>query len=372
MLSSLRRVLLLALAFTAASTVEAATTKPGGPDITQNPVSRTVTAGSSATFSVTATGKSPLKYQWQFKHGNISGATKSSYTISKAAPANAGAYDVVVSNSVSSNTSTVVQLTVNPGFAGKYNMVVVNYNPDDVQNMVRVSDGNSSGSALYGTATISGAGPFNLALNLKGYAGSETGQSSGGANAGSVSTQGVVTINDNQSNLSIHMVELSGGTPIGFIGFGTALPGTGIHSSFILALNATTTATTTLASAAGNYTVVIIAYNATAVANSNAALNDDAVEIGHETLSSNGKFSLTAAQYTTGGGDTLGTPQTITGTVTTAGVVTINGVKSTVVTKPAALNGQIIGFQGTYTTTDSGSPNHIIIGLKNTSVVPPL
>jgi hypothetical protein len=168
------------------------------------------------------------------------------------------------------------------------------------------------------------------------------------------------------------MVELSGGTPIGFIGFGTALPGTGIHSSFILALNATTTATTTLASAAGNYTVVIIAYNATAVANSNAALNDDAVEIGHETLSSNGKFSLTAAQYTTGGGDTLGTPQTITGTVTTAGVVTINGVKSTVVTKPAALNGQIIGFQGTYTTTDSGSPNHIIIGLKNTSVVPPL
>ena len=63
---------------------------------------------------------------------------------------------------------------------------------------------------------------------------------------------------------------------------------------------------------------------------------------------------------------------TVTGKVSPSGVVTIGGNISTVVTKPVALNGQIVGFQGTYTTTDSNSPNHIIIGLKNTSVVPPL
>jgi hypothetical protein len=371
--------LLVGSVFTAVSAL--AVTKPPavGPSIAVPPQALVKTAGQSASFSVTANGTTPLKYQWQFSgtnvtYGNISGATKATYTIAKTTPASAGYYRILVYNSVGPCTSQPVLLTVNSNFAGKYNMVVVNYNPDAVLGHVSFNSGNSSGSALYGTATISGTGPYQLGVSLKSYAGEETGQSNTAANAGNVSTQGVVAITDDQSNLTINMVTGSNGVPIGFLGFGTARPGTGVHSSFILGLNASTAAPTSITSAVGNYTVIIIGYNATAVSKSQPSLNDAAVEIGQETVAANGNFTLHLVQYVTGGGDTLGVPEDpVVGTVSATGVVTIGGVKSTVVTKPIALNGQVIGFQGSFTTTDNGKPfSHILIGLKNTSVVPPL
>ena len=48
--------------------------------ITTQPASQTVTAGQTATFSVTATGTAPLSYQWKKNGAAISGATASSYT----------------------------------------------------------------------------------------------------------------------------------------------------------------------------------------------------------------------------------------------------------------------------------------------------
>ena len=48
--------------------------------ITTQPASQTVTAGQTATFTVTATGTAPLSYQWQKNGAAISGATSSSYT----------------------------------------------------------------------------------------------------------------------------------------------------------------------------------------------------------------------------------------------------------------------------------------------------
>jgi hypothetical protein len=82
------------------------------PAITSQPTSQTVTAGSSATFSVTASGTAPLSYQWRFNGSNISGATSASYTLSNAQSANAGNYSVVVSNSAGSATSNNATLTV--------------------------------------------------------------------------------------------------------------------------------------------------------------------------------------------------------------------------------------------------------------------
>src|SRR5262249_59946236 len=58
-----------------------------GPAITTQPVSQTVTAGATATFSVVASGTAPLSYQWQKNGSNISGATSASYTT----PATTGA-----------------------------------------------------------------------------------------------------------------------------------------------------------------------------------------------------------------------------------------------------------------------------------------
>ncbi len=91
-------------------TVNAATVAPA---ITTQPASQTVTAGGSATFSVTATGTPAPTYQWQKAGANIAGATGASYTISNAAAADAGTYAVVVTNSAGSITSSGATLTVN-------------------------------------------------------------------------------------------------------------------------------------------------------------------------------------------------------------------------------------------------------------------
>jgi hypothetical protein len=83
------------------------------PSIVSQPQSQTVIAGQSASFSVTATGTAPLRYQWLRNGANIAGATASTYTIANAQPANAGQYSVVVSNSAGLATSASATLAVN-------------------------------------------------------------------------------------------------------------------------------------------------------------------------------------------------------------------------------------------------------------------
>ncbi len=87
-------------------------TATGATTITSQPQNITVTAGSSATFTVTATGTAPLSYQWRKNGTNISGATASSYTITNVQPADAATYSVVVGNSAGSFTSNNATLTV--------------------------------------------------------------------------------------------------------------------------------------------------------------------------------------------------------------------------------------------------------------------
>src|SRR5260221_1473237 len=84
------------------------------PTITTQPASQTVTAGQTATFTVTASGTAPLSYQWQKNGVNISGATVASYTTPATTTGDSGStFDVVVSNTKGSMTSSVVTLTVN-------------------------------------------------------------------------------------------------------------------------------------------------------------------------------------------------------------------------------------------------------------------
>jgi hypothetical protein len=71
-----------------------------------------VVQGQNATFNATASGDVPLGYQWRLSGAPVNGASGSSYTVAGAAPANAGTYDVVVTNAYGSITSTVAQLTV--------------------------------------------------------------------------------------------------------------------------------------------------------------------------------------------------------------------------------------------------------------------
>jgi hypothetical protein len=89
-------------------------TTPVAPSLTVQPGSVTVTAGQAATFSVSASGTAPISYQWRKNTVNISGATANSYTTPATSAADNGAkFDVVVSNSAGSMTSSQATLTVN-------------------------------------------------------------------------------------------------------------------------------------------------------------------------------------------------------------------------------------------------------------------
>ena len=89
-------------------------TNPVAPSLTVQPVNVTVTAGQTATFSVSASGTAPLSYQWRKNTTNISGATAASYTTpATTAPDNGAKFDVVVSNGAGSATSNQAILTVN-------------------------------------------------------------------------------------------------------------------------------------------------------------------------------------------------------------------------------------------------------------------
>lgn len=83
------------------------------PAITTQPVALTVAAGRPASFTVAASGSDTLTYQWRKAATNIAGATSATYTIASAAAADAASYDVVVSNSYGSATSSAAALTVN-------------------------------------------------------------------------------------------------------------------------------------------------------------------------------------------------------------------------------------------------------------------
>ncbi len=85
------------------------------PQIGQNPDDRTVPAGGTARFLVRVSGDTPLTYQWRRNGVNIPGAASSSYTTPTLALSDSGAqYDVVVTNSFGTATSTAATLTVTP------------------------------------------------------------------------------------------------------------------------------------------------------------------------------------------------------------------------------------------------------------------
>ena len=90
------------------------------PGISTPPFSQTVAAGSSAIFTVVASGSPTLSYQWLrggtalVNGANVSGATSASLTLANVQSADATNYSVVVTNSVSSVTSATVALTVSP------------------------------------------------------------------------------------------------------------------------------------------------------------------------------------------------------------------------------------------------------------------
>ncbi|NBX60409.1 MAG: hypothetical protein EBT62_08100, partial [Opitutaceae bacterium] len=84
------------------------------PSITTQPLSQTVTAGTSVTFTAAASGNPTPTYQWQKGGVTIAGATSATYTIASTGTGDAGSYTVVATNNSGAVTSSAATLTVNP------------------------------------------------------------------------------------------------------------------------------------------------------------------------------------------------------------------------------------------------------------------
>ena len=82
------------------------------PLIVSQPVGGYVFLGQSFSFEVGVNGETPFVYQWQQNGTNLPGATQRILTIPSATFANAGPYDVLVSNPQGSETSEDALLTV--------------------------------------------------------------------------------------------------------------------------------------------------------------------------------------------------------------------------------------------------------------------
>jgi len=85
----------------------------GPPRIVGQPRGFLVNQGASVSLSVAASGSPSLQYQWRHNGVNISGATKSIYSLSNVQFGSSGAYSVIVTNPLGSVTSSNAVLIVN-------------------------------------------------------------------------------------------------------------------------------------------------------------------------------------------------------------------------------------------------------------------
>src|SRR5205085_1613223 len=123
---------------------------PVAPAITTQPANQMVTAGQTATFTVTATGTAPVSFQWQSNGTAIGGATADSYTTPATTAADDGEqFTVVVSNAAGSVTSSAAALTVNAA------PVAPTITTQPASQTVKIGKASSSTGTATGTAPLS-------------------------------------------------------------------------------------------------------------------------------------------------------------------------------------------------------------------------
>ncbi len=84
------------------------------PTITGQPQNRVATVGTATSFSVVATGNTPITYQWVRNGSDLSGATGNTLNLNSVQLGDAGTYRVRVTNPGGSVLSDPATLTVNP------------------------------------------------------------------------------------------------------------------------------------------------------------------------------------------------------------------------------------------------------------------
>jgi hypothetical protein len=186
------------------------------PSIVTQPASKTVIAGQTATFSVTAAGAAPLNYQWNMNGNAINGANSSSYTTPATTTGNSSEqFTVTVTNSAGAITSNPATLTVTTATSilnvnqTSLNFSNVNIGSNSVLPVVFTNGGNSN--ITISNVTISGAGYSATGIQSGQMVG--PGQSATlnvmFAPAGTGLTPGSVTLTSTASNSTVS-VALSG------------------------------------------------------------------------------------------------------------------------------------------------------------------
>jgi alpha-tubulin suppressor-like RCC1 family protein len=82
------------------------------PAVTVQPFDRVLFKGSNTTFNAKAVGVQPVSYQWQVNGTNIPGATSDSLTLTNLQFANAGPYQLTVSNRYGVSSTRIAKLSV--------------------------------------------------------------------------------------------------------------------------------------------------------------------------------------------------------------------------------------------------------------------
>lgn len=124
------------------------------PTIATHPADLTKTVGDQAAFTVAANGTGPFTYQW--RKGVTPVGTSSGFTIPSVVAADAGSYNVVVSNGCGSVTSNSATLTVN-----KATPTITWNNPGAIQYGTALS-----GTQLNATASVAGTFVYTPAAGL--------------------------------------------------------------------------------------------------------------------------------------------------------------------------------------------------------------
>jgi hypothetical protein len=188
-------------------------TKATAPGFTTQPASQTVTVGQAATFSVTATGTSPLTYQWQKNNANISGAMSASYTTPATLAAdNGAAFRVIVTNSAGSATSNSAMLTVTASPVGP------SITTQPANQTVTVGQTATFSVTATGTAPLSYQWQKNNA-NISGatsasYTTPATVSTDSGATFRVIVTNSVTNITSSAATLTVNPVVASSGTDV--------------------------------------------------------------------------------------------------------------------------------------------------------------
>jgi hypothetical protein len=161
----------------------------GAPSFSTIPRSVSTNQGATVVFSVTATGNTPLAYQWRRNGVNISGANSPTLGLFNVQTANAGQYDCVVSNPLGTITSPPATLAINilvpnivaqpqsfrvlPGTNVTFNVTVTGPGPFTYQWRLNGANipGANSASLLRNNIQIADAGDYSvLVVNAYGTA----------------------------------------------------------------------------------------------------------------------------------------------------------------------------------------------------------